>query len=186
MGTIIYTLNVSIDGYVEGPNHDLSWTTVDEEVHTWFNDHERALQGLLYGRRLYELMAGYWPQLAEDATAPAYIRDYAQIWASTPKVVFSSTLSSVEHNSRLVRGDVGEVLASVRREWDGDLGVAGPTLAAQFVERGLVDEFRLMVHPIAIGAGTPYWPTLGRPVGLRLVETRQFASGVVLLAYARP
>lgn len=185
MGRLIYTLNVSLDGFIEAPGRDLGWATVDEELHTWFNDHERAAQALLYGRRIYELMAGHWPQFAEEPEGPPYLLDFARIWVAKPKAVFSTTLTSVEHNSRLVSGDVAQVLTSLRREWDGDLGVAGPTLASQFLQRGLVDEVRLVVHPVAIGAGTPFWPSLERPMAFRLTETRTFASGVVLLAYAR-
>lgn len=185
MGKLIYTLNVSLDGFIEAPDHDLGWTTVDQELHTWFNDHERGLQALLYGRRIYELMAGDWPQLAEDPASPPYVLDFGRVWLAKPKAVFSTTLTTVAHNSKLVSGDVADVLGTLRREWDGDLGVAGPTLAGQFLERGLVDEVRLVVHPVAIGAGTPFWPNLERPMAFRLTETRTFASGVVLLAYAR-
>ena len=94
-----------------------------------------------------------------------------------PKIVFSTSLERVEHNSRLVQGDVASVLADVRREFDGDLGVGGPNLAAQFVRRGLVDEYRLVIHPVVLGAGTPFWPGLEAPLPLRLVEQRTFDSG---------
>ena len=100
-----------------------------------------------------------------------------------PKVVFSTTLPAVEWNSRLVRGDVAEELARLRQEFRGDLGVAGPTLAAEFIRRGLVDEYRLVVHPVILGAGTPFFPPLGGPITLRLIETRTFRSGVVCLGY---
>ena len=97
---------------------------------------------------------------------------------------FSTSLESVEHNARLVRGDVAQVLDGVRREFDGDIGVAGANLAGQFVQRGLVDEFRIVVHPVVIGAGTPFWPHLDAPMRLRLVDTRTFESGVMLVSYA--
>ena len=85
---------------------------------------------------------------------------------------------------RSVAGDVGEVLTTVRTEFDGDLEVGGPTLAAQFIERGLVDEYRLVVHPVVLGAGTPFFPPLERPIGLELLETHTFTSGAVYLRYA--
>lgn len=90
----------------------------------------------------------------------------------------------MEHNARLVRGDVGDVFADLRREFDGDLDVGGPNLAGQFVRRGLVDEYRLVVHPVVIGAGTPFWPELDGPLRLRLVEMRGFGSGDELGSYA--
>jgi len=137
MGKLIYSLNVSLDGFVETPDHGLDWANVDEELHTWFNDQART----------------------------------------------SSSLGRVEHNSRLVRGDVGAVLEDLREEFDGDFDVAGPNLASQFVRRGLVDEFRLVVHPVVLGAGTPFWPEVDVPLRVRLVDTRTFDSGAELRTY---
>jgi dihydrofolate reductase len=184
MGKLIYLMNVSLDGFVETPDHSLDWATVDDELHAWFNDQSRTLQASLYGRRLYEVMAGYWPTAEADPSATEVMLDFARIWNRMPKVVFSSSLDHVEHNSRLVRGDVSEVLAGLRQEFDGDLAVGGPNLASQFVRRGLVDEYRLVVHPVVLGAGTPFWPDVDAPTRLRLAETRTFGSGAVLMSYA--
>lgn len=183
MGRLIYALNVSADGYVETADHDLSWGTVDEELHTWFNDRMRELDASLYGRRLYELMAGAWPTVATDASAPAYMREFGKTWLSTPRYVFSSSLDHVEHNSTLVRGGVREELERIRSEHSGDLEVGGATLAASFIREGLVDEFQLIVHPVVIGGGTPFFPLLDQPLPLRLVDTKRFTSGVQMLAY---
>ncbi|MBA3777861.1 MAG: dihydrofolate reductase family protein [Chloroflexi bacterium] len=183
MGKLIYSLNVSLDGFVETTDHGLDWTTVDDELHTWFNDQTRTLEASLYGRRLYELMADYWPTGEDDPAATDAMREFARIWKRMPKIVFSSSLAHVEHNSRLVRGDVGAVLEGLRREFDGDLGVGGPNLAGQFVRRGLVDEYRLVIHPVVLGAGTPFWPELDAQLRLRLVEEHAFASGVELRSY---
>jgi dihydrofolate reductase len=183
MGRLIYALNVSLDGYVETPEHSLDWAVVDDELHTWFNDQARELDASLYGRRMYELMAAYWPTAQADPQATDTERDFGRIWVATPKIVFSSTLDSVDENSRLVRGDVGEELERVRSEFSGDLDVGGPTLAASFIRRGLVDEYCLLVHPVAIGAGTPYFPAVDEPLRLRLLEERTFDSGVTLLRY---
>lgn len=137
----------------------------------------------LYGRRLYELMAAYWPTGEDDPDATETTREFARIWNAMPKIVFSTTLDRVEHNSRLVRGDVGDVLADIRREFDGDLGVGGPNLAGQFVQRGLIDEYHLVVHPVVIGAGTPYWPVVDTQLRLRQVDRRTFESGVEIRSY---
>jgi dihydrofolate reductase len=110
--------------------------------------------------------------------------EFAQIWNPMPKVVFSSTLDSVDWNSRLVRGDVGDEIERLRAEVDGEVDVGGPTLAAEAIRRGLVDEYRLVVHPVVLGAGTPFFPALDRPLALRLHETRRFTSGAVYLGYA--
>ncbi len=184
MGRLIYLLNVSLDGFVETPERGLDWTVVDDELHTWFNDQTRSVAASLYGRRLYEVMAAYWPTAESDPAATDAMRDFARIWRAMPKIVFSTTLPSVAWNSRLVSGDVSDELAKLKVEFDGDLAVAGPTLAAAFIERGLVDEYRLVVHPVVLGAGTPFFPRLERPIGLRLAETRVFGSGAVYLGYA--
>jgi dihydrofolate reductase len=183
MGRLIYLLNVSLDGFVETADHSPAWATVDDELHTWFNNQMRALDAEIYGRRLYEVMAAYWPTGESDPAATEPMREFAWIWNAMPKVVFSTTLTTVGWNSRLVRGDVAEELGRLRQEFGGDLGVGGPTLAAEFIRRGLVDEYRLVVHPVVLGAGTPFFSPLDSPIPLRLVETRTFRSGVVYLGY---
>jgi dihydrofolate reductase len=184
MGKLIYLMNVSLDGFIETQDHSLDWSTVDEELHTWFNEQTRELDASLYGRRLYDIMAAHWPTAESDPASTEATREFARIWNAMPKFVFSSTLDEVHWNSRLVRGDVAEVLAGVRTEFPGDLGVAGPNLASQFVRRGLIDEYRLVVHPVMLGAGTPYFPALDAPLRLRQVDGRTFASGVQDRGYA--
>ncbi|MGH2475803.1 MAG: dihydrofolate reductase family protein [Candidatus Limnocylindrales bacterium] len=183
MGRLVYSMNVSLDGFVATPDGGLDWATVDDELHTWFNDQARALDASLYGRRMYELMADYWPSGEDDPSATDAMREFARIWKPMPKIVFSTSLEQVEHNARLVHGDAKTVLEGLRREFGGDLDVGGPNLAGQFVRRGLVDEYRLIVHPVVLGTGTPFWPELDAPLRLRLTETRTFASGAELRSY---
>ena len=184
MGKVIYLMNVSLDGFIETPDHGLDWTIVDDELHTWFNDQSREADAFIYGRRLYEVMAAYWPTAESDPSATGPMLEFARIWNPKPKVVFSSTLKSVDWNSRLVNGDVGGELARLRREFDGDFDVGGPTLASAFIERGLVDEYRLVIHPVIVGAGTPFFPPVARPTRLRLIDSRTLDSGVLYLGYA--
>lgn len=158
---------------------------VDEELHYWFNEQMRGLDASLYGRGLYETMSAYWPTGGDDPNATPAMREFAGIWMRMPKIVFSSTLQSVDWNSRLVRGGIADELARLRREFDGDMDVGGATLAASFIRAGLVDEYRMVVHPVAIGSGTPYFPKLDSPLRLALAETHRFASGVVYLRYTR-
>jgi dihydrofolate reductase len=183
MGKLVYLMNVSLDGYVETPDRSLDWSVVDEETHCWFTERSQETDAFLYGRRIYELMNAFWPTAESDPSAPEYMHDFARAWNATPKIVFSTTLDRVEGNSRLVRGDVGDVLARLREEFPGELSVAGPTLAAEFIRRGLVDEYRVVVHPAALGAGLPYFPPLEKPIRLRLTETRRFASGAMYMGY---
>jgi dihydrofolate reductase len=109
--------------------------------------------------------------------------EFARIWRDKPKIVFSSTLTEVAPGCRPVRSDVGEELTRLRREFKGELSVGGPTLAAQFIACGLVDEYRLVIHPVMLGGGTPYFPRLRRLANLRLLERHEFGSGVVYLSY---
>ena len=183
MGKLIYALNVSLDGFVETTDRSLDWATVDEELHSWFNDQAREMAATIYGRRMYELMAGYWPTVESDPSAKPVEVEFGQIWLATPKVVFSRTLASVDWNSRIVRGDVTEELRQLRTEFDGDMDIGGATLAASFIRAGLIDEYHLLVHPVSLGTGTPYFPQLDSPLRLKLAETRQFGSGVVYLRY---
>ena len=184
MGKLIYFMNVSLDGFVETPDHGLDWGVIDDELRSLFNDQMRGVDASLYGRRLYEVMAAYWPTGESDPGATDLTREFARLWNATPRIVFSNSLESVDFNSRLATGDVGEELAAIKAEFDGDLEVGGPTLAAQFIERGLVDEYHLVIHPVVLGDGTPFFPRLDHPVGLKLIDTRVFGSGVVYQAYA--
>lgn len=185
MRKVIYSMSVSLDGFVETPGHAIDWVIVDEELHRFFNDQARETGTHLYGRRLYELMAAYWPTADQDPATPGFMVDFARIWRSTPKVVFSTTLQSVDWNSRLVRDDVAGEVARLKAQPGGDLAVGGPTLAATLIRLGLVDEYQVFVQPVVLGAGTPFFPPLEEKIALRLVETRTFASGVVYLRYMR-
>ena len=184
MGKLIYLMNVSLDGFIETTDHSLDWgTIVDDEMHTWFAEHMRGMAASLYGRRLYEIMSAYWPTSESDPGATEAMREFGREWRATPRIVFSRTLDSVDHNSRLAQGDVGEELARLRQEFDGDLEVAGPTLAWQFIERGLVDAFGMVIHPVILGGGTPFLPELGSPIPLRQTATHRFESGSVYIGY---
>jgi dihydrofolate reductase len=183
MGKLIYTLNTSLDGFIETADHSLDWSVGDDELLTWFADRARGLAASLYGRRLYELMSAYWPTADADPAATEATFEFSRQWLRIPKIVFSSTLTSVDWNSRLVTGDVGDELARLREEFDGDFEVAGPMLASAFIRRGLVDRYEVVVHPVILGGGTPYLPPLDAPIRLRLTDTRTFSSGVAYLGY---
>ena len=185
MDRLTYMLNVSLDGFIESRDHELDWSSGDDELLAWFAERASGLGGSLYGRRLYELMSAHWPFPHADPTATDAAREFSRQWLRIPKVVFSSTLTSVDWNSRLVSGDVGALYAELRTELDGDVEVAGPTLASQFIRRGLVDRYEMMIHPVILGGGTPYLPPLDAPIRLRLTDTRTVGSGVTYRAYER-
>jgi len=183
MGRLTYSMNVSLDGYAAGLGGDLGWSTVDEEIHQWWNDRIREAGAYLYGRKIWELMSAHWPTAESDPNAGPVEREFGRIWTAAPKVVFSSTLESVDWNARLERRRIEDVIDTLRNEFDGDIDIAGPTLAAPLVRRGLIDVYRVVVHPVAIGAGLPFFPDLEQPLRLRLFETRTFESGLVYLGY---
>jgi dihydrofolate reductase len=183
MGKLIYGFTVSVDGYIADAQGNIDWSEPDEELHQYWNDFERQTRLSFYGRRLYELMSAYWPTADQAPDADPVIVDFARIWCQMPKVVFSRTLQSVDWNSRLERGDPVEVVSRMKAETDGQLEIAGATLAAPVVQAGLVDEYRLVVAPVAVGGGIPFFPALPSWMSLRLVENRQFPGGAVLLRY---
>jgi dihydrofolate reductase len=185
MRKVIYAMSVSLDGFIEAPNGDLSWSYIDEELHRHFNDLEAMVDINFYGRRLYETMAAFWPTADEDPSAPQYVIEYAQIWKNMPKIVFSSTLDQVGWNSRLVRGNIAEEVNQLKEQPGKYLSVGGAGLASSFMQLGLIDEFRLYFHPVVLGRGKPMFHELKDKINLQLVETHTFGSGVVLLSYQR-
>jgi dihydrofolate reductase len=185
MGNLIHSMLVSLDGFVETPERSLDWAIADEELHTFVSVQARELGAFLYGRRLYELMAGFWPTADADPAVPAHIAEFARIWREKPKVVFSKTLSQVEWNSRLVRENAAEEVAKLKARSDNDMDLGGPTIAGTLMKLDLIDEYQLFVHPVVLGGGTPFFPALDARIKLRLVETQAFGSGVVYLRYLR-
>jgi dihydrofolate reductase len=183
---IVWMMSVSLDGFMSDVDGGLEWQTIDEELHQFFNDDLRAMGAFLDGRVTYELMAGYWPTADADPDAPAPVREFAQIWRAMPKFVFSRTLTHAAWDTTIVREVDPAAIARWRAEAGGDLMIGGAALGASFMRLDLVDEFRLYVHPVVLGRGRPAFHALDRPIPLRLVETRRFGSGVVLLRYERP
>jgi dihydrofolate reductase len=183
MGRVVYSMGVSLDGFFEGPNHELDWHIVDEELQSYVMARESTRGAYLWGRRVYEHMAAYWATADQDPSASSFVLDYARIWKNTPKIVFSRTLEHVEHNARLLREVTPEIVASLKSEFDSDLSIGGANLAASFMRLGLIDEYGLLVHPVILGRGAPFFPRLERPINLHLVETRRFGSGIVYLHY---
>ena len=183
MQKVIYAMSVSLDGFIEATDGDLSWSFPDEELHKHFNDRESMIDTHLYGRRLYENMAAYWPTADEKLSAPEYEIEYARIWKSKPKIVFSKTLDQVGWNSKLVRGNIADEVSKLKEQPGKDLSVAGAEIASTFIQLGLIDEYWLYVHPVVLGNNKPMFRQLHDKINLQLVETHTFGSGVVLLRY---
>jgi len=182
MRKLIYSLGVSLDGFIAGPEGEIDWSAPDEELHRFHNQQVRELGAELCGRRLYETMR-YWETAEENRSAPEHELEFARIWKATPKIVFSRTLRDVEGNARLVSDDAVEEVARLKAQPGKDLALGGAGLASTFIELGMIDEYRLFVHPVVLGGGTPYFPALDERIDLELVETRTFGSRVVYVRY---
>ena len=185
MTKLIYSMQVSLDGFIAGPDGEIAVPAPDEELHRFHNEQTRELGGHLLGRRLYEVMS-YWDTFAEENPSAAdHELEFAQLWKALPKVVFSSTLDTVGPNARLVRDDAAEEVAKLKEEPGRDLAVGGAGLASSCMKLGLIDECRLFVSPVVLGGGTPYFPALDERINLELVETRTFGSRVIYVRYQR-
>jgi dihydrofolate reductase len=179
---LIYSMGVSLDGFIAAPDGDIDWGAPDEELHRFHNQQTRELGAHLCGRRLYEVMA-YWETTDENSSIPDHALEFARIWKNLPKIVFSKTLEKVEGNARLVRDGVAEEVATLKEKPGKDLAVGGAGLASTLTKLGLIDEYRLFVSPVVLGGGTPYFPALDERIDLELVETRTFGSRVVYVRY---
>ncbi len=183
MRKLIYSTSLSLDGYIDAAGGDPSWVIPDQELHSHFNEVEREVDTLLYGRRMYELMAAYWPTADQDPSAPAPIVEYARLWKPVLKIVFSSTLETVDWNSRLVRSDPVAEVARLKAQPGKNIGVGGLVLASALASAGLIDEYRFYYVPILLGSGTAAFSQIQKRVILQPVENRTFSSGTVLLRY---
>ncbi len=183
MRKLVYVMNASLDGFIEGPDGDFNWLVPDEEVMRFHGEMVRSMGALLYGRRMYQTMA-VWQTLQNDPTLPAYSSEYGEIWRSRPKIVFSRTLQSVGPGCRLVSGDPALEVARLKEEPGGDLALSGSGLASSLGRAGLIDEYRIVLFPVMVGGGKPYFADNGL-LRLGLRETRVFGCGAVYLRYSR-
>ena len=183
MRKIIVMLSVSVDGFFAGPDGELDWHLVDDELHTHFNDELRGMSAFLEGSVSYQLMDAFWPTADQDPDSTAPMVEFAGIWRDTPKIVYSGSLDRADGNTTVVRDVVPEEVRALQAQPGGDMALGGAILAAAFQRHGLVDEYRLYVHPVVLVGGRPLFAS-GLPLHLQLVETRPFGNGVVLLRYA--
>ena len=179
MKKVIFQMSVSLDGYIEGPNRKIDWHLVDDEFNAYAVEMLNAADVLIMGRRTYELMAGYWPTAADNDPV---VKEQMN---STPKLVFSRTLKKVEwQNSRLATGSIAEEVALLKQvPGDRLLPVGGSDLAGSFLEQGLMDELHIILTPILLGGGKTVFAGIKKRYPLRLLSTKRFKSGNVVLIY---
>jgi dihydrofolate reductase len=183
----VYWMNVSLDLMIEsapGENGGGDWMRIGEPLHREFNARARAMTMSIEGRTTYEIMESFWPAAAQDATLPAYLQEYGEIWTSMPKMLVSRTRTTASHGTRIVGDGAIDELARVRSEASGDIGVGGATLATQLRDAGLLDEVMLFTHPVILGRGRPLFDGTPAPMDLELIEQSEYADGVTLHRYA--
>jgi len=183
MRRLIYSMTVSLDGFIAGPDGAIDWTVPDEELFRFHTQRVQETGVHLCGRRLYETMV-YWETAEESPLTPDQV-EFARIWKALPKVVFSTKLESVVGNTMLSREGLGETVSGLKEQPGRDIAVGGAGLARACMKLGLIDEWRLFVSPVLLGGGTPYFPPSENKIDLELIETRTFGSRGVYLRYGR-
>lgn len=178
MATLTYGLMQSLDGYVAGREDGPQLPAPGEALRRYLTDQMRRTAGCLYGRRTYELMRDWDVEHPEDAPI---LREFAEVWRSRPKWVVSRSLQSVGPKATLVRGDVGAFATRLKAEQQGEIEVAGPELARSLTELGLIDEYRLYLCPVVLGAGRPFFA--GPRPRLRHVASETIDAEIMLLRY---
>ena len=183
MRSVTYSMNVSLDGYIVGPDGSFDWSEPDAKVFRFWIDEIRGVGVHLMGRRLYETML-YWETADQDASLDADELEWSALWKPLPKVVFSTTLAALQGNARLATGSLAEEIERLRAEpGQSKIAIGGATLAAEAAALDLIDEYRAIVYPVLVGGGVPFFPQRGRRVNLELIETRTFSSKFVYLRY---
>jgi len=172
---------VTLDGFFEGPNQDISWHNVDEEFNQFAIEQTSSVDTILFGRKTYEGMASYWPTEAAIKDDPAV----AGLMNSLPKIVFSRTLQKAEWNhSRLIKDNIAEEILKLKRQPGKEIAVFGSAdLLSTLIRMDLIDEHRIMVNPVVLGSGTPLFKDVKEQFNLKLIRSRIFDSGNVLLYY---
>ncbi|MGK5518606.1 dihydrofolate reductase family protein [Micromonospora sp. URMC 107] len=185
MRKIVYGVHQSLDGFIEGPNGEFDWPEMGPELSAFSLEQCGRAGAFLYGRRVWEMMAGYWPQ-AESISDHPHDLAFVPIWRRTPKVVLSRTLTAAEHGARVVGGDdLATEVTALKEQPGGDLLLnGGADAAAALTDLGLIDEYQIFVHPVVLGGGKPVFAATER-MGLRLAESRTFDGRAVLLRYHR-
>jgi dihydrofolate reductase len=183
MRKLVYGMNLTLDGYIAAPGGDLGWSEPSDELFEWWLHEEQAIGMLLYGRRLWESMSSYWPTGDQQPDATSAQIAFARNWRDTPKILFSSTITEVDWNTRVVTGDAVTEIARLKAKDGEPMRVGGATLAAAAMRAGLIDEYTVVTHPVLVGGGTPFFAALDNWVNLSLVETRTLNGGVTMNRY---
>lgn len=179
-------MQVTVDGYTAGPNGEFDWPQVGPELQRTFVDELSQMGGFVYGRNVFQMMAGFWPTADEGPSANPFTVAYSRIWKPMPKFAFSRTLGPQEWNTAVVSGDLVEAVKELKAQPGADLVCfGGATLAGALIAHDLIDDYRLNIHPVRLGAGQPLFPTTPERAGLRLVSARSYDAAVLHVHYTR-
>ncbi|HYI32130.1 MAG TPA: dihydrofolate reductase family protein [Glaciibacter sp.] len=183
MAKLIYSGILSLDGYLADENGNFDWAEPDEEVHRFVNELERGIGTYLYGRRMYDVMS-FWDTDEATVGQPSFIQEFAEIWQAADKVVYSTTLGAAyTDRTRIESRFDPDAVREMKSRLERDLSVGGPNLAVHAIHAGLVDEFHMLVVPVAVGGGLRYLPDTVR-IDFQLLDERRFGNGTVFLRYA--
>jgi dihydrofolate reductase len=185
MRKVVLFMHISLDGFAAGPNGELDWISYDEELEKYAEDIVSTVGSPLYGRVTYQMMKSYWPTVLNDPSATKHDMDHARWLEDVEKIVFSKTLEKTEwNNTRVIKGNIAEEVSKLKQQPGKDLVIFGsPGLARNFLQLGLIDEYRLTVNPVILGSGKPLFKDVEDTISLKIVKTQSFNSGVVALHY---
>jgi len=184
MRKIVFSIPMTLDGFIEGPHRELDWVIADDELHDFYSELLSKGSMILYGRVTYELMLGYWPKAPDDPTIPGSMVRFANTLNPIQKVVFSKTLKNVGWNTKVVDSLIPEEILKMKSEQGKDILLGGGASIAQaFMQHGLIDEYQFVVQPVAIGSGKPLFNGIHDPLKLNYQWSRPFHSGAIVLCY---
>jgi dihydrofolate reductase len=184
MRKLIFSMNTTLDGFIAGPNGELDWGIADEEVHDYYTAQLESTDYILLGRGVFEALEGYWPTAEENSSLTKSDIAFARAINSVHKIVFSRTLDYNGWNTRVVKDNIAEEVSKLKQESGKDLYLTcGPDLLSTFIKYGLIDEYKLLVFPVAIGRGNALFGAIDDLVRLKLLSTKVFDVGAVLHHY---
>jgi dihydrofolate reductase len=184
MRKVIFSIPITLDGFIEGQNRELDWVIADNDLHDYYARLLKNAGVILYGRVTYELMASYWPIAGNDPNTTASMLNFANAINPLPKIVFSNTLQNVGWNTSVWKVVIPEEINQMKSEPGGDIMLGGGAeLAQTFIRNGLVDEIQLVIQPVAIGAGKALFQGIDGGMKLKYLRSQVFRSGAVALCY---
>ena len=184
MRKLIAHAHISLDGFAAGPNGELHWDLVDEEIFNYTAQLTNQADAAIYGRVTYQIMDGYWPTAAEQPNATKHDKEHAAWYGMVEKYVLSNTVTQVKPKTTVLNGDIAAKITLLKSMPGKDIILFGsPSTAQALMRMNLVDELCLLVNPILLGKGMPYFKDIGEQKRLRLIESHVFSSGVTEVHY---